>query len=457
MKKIGDIMNYEGFGIRHIGASHIQKEIVCQDSVQYHQDLQCAAAAVSDGHGGQPYFRSDRGSAFAVQISCRYITEFLQQHPDFSGEESLQPLIRQILQEWYDAVKKDLLAEPFTESELERVTERNLPSYLPFSEKQRTDIPPEEFPHSLFQAYGATLICMGFCENYGFALHIGDGKCVAVYPDGRTDEPVPWDENCHLNLCTSICDTDAEQEFRFYVWKKSEMPVAVFAASDGIDDSFAERLHNFYLHVAIEFISCGLRKGVQEIAKQLPGISERGSQDDVSVCGMIDMFALQEAKTVIQRKAESLQRNAMLSAIAQKLTELQFRCDKIKRILNACPEEEQEKIKRNEEKLEMLSSEMEKLLQQKAELEKEEKESELSEPVLEEEPESEVSASALEEEPESENSASVPEEEPESEDSASAPEEEPESEDSASIPEEKPESEVSDSDNKAILISEEDW
>jgi len=226
------------------------------------------------------------------------------------------------------------------------------------------------------------------------------------------------DEKCHLNLCTSICDTDAEQEFRFYLWKKSEMPIAVFAASDGIDDSFAERLHNFYLYVAIEFISCGLQEGVKEIEKQLPGISERGSQDDVSICGIIDMSALQDAKTAIQKKADSLQRNAKLSVIEQKLKELQFRCDKIKRILNACPEDEQEKIKWNEEKLQMLSSEMEKLLQQKAELEKEEKESELL---------------------------------------VSAPEEEPETEVPVSAPEEKPETEISDSDNEATLVSEEDW
>ena len=69
---------YEGFAINSIGQKHVENKTPCQDSVQYLQDLHTAVAAVADGHGSEPYFRSDTGSKFAAEIGCRAVADFLK-------------------------------------------------------------------------------------------------------------------------------------------------------------------------------------------------------------------------------------------------------------------------------------------------------------------------------------------------------------------------------------------
>ena len=135
---------------------------------------------------------------------------------------------------------------------------------------------------NIYKAYGTTLLSIGIAEKYAIAIHIGDGKCVAIYDDGSMDEPIPWDEKCHLNNCTSICDRNAYEEFRYYVWK-DKIPVAAFIATDGIDDTFADRLHAFYTSIALDFIQSDYKTCINKLNDMLPNISATGSHDDVSV------------------------------------------------------------------------------------------------------------------------------------------------------------------------------
>ena len=95
-------------------------------------------------------------------------------------------------------------------------------------------------------------------DEYSFGLQIGDGKCVYIDADGKFSEPIPWDENCQLNVTTSICDSDAIDEFRYFVTENT--PTAVFIGSDGIDDSYAsdEELYALYRSILKIFIENGL-------------------------------------------------------------------------------------------------------------------------------------------------------------------------------------------------------
>ena len=388
-------MNYNGFAVRCKGASHIRNHTVCQDSAKHIQDEKAVVSAVADGHGSSAYFRSDRGSEFAVEIGCEKLFDFLHT-TDLSALseqeqfEKITELTNCIVNGWRTAIMKDLLELPFTEDEMLNVPEKDKENSFPFSESQRDAVSREELEQhfdaenpspeilSLFKAYGSTLICLGFCENFGLGLHVGDGKCVAVYPDGTTDEPIPWDEKCHLNRCTSLCDERAKEEFRHHIWKDM-FPTAVFSASDGIDDTFADRLHWFYLQIALEFMETDFEKCVSEIEAQLPKFSERGSQDDMSLCGIIDIEQLRTMTEMIHETIQNMEREQKLTEIQQKLLELEYRKKSVEKIISLSSDEP--KIASSREKLAMLEEEIRKIEEQRNLLEL--KTPENSEPIQE--------------------------------------------------------------------------
>lgn len=367
-------VKYEGFAIKSRGSSHIDKGMPCQDAVQYHQDLQTVTVCTADGHGSSQYFRSERGSDFAANIACRKMELFLHYSDLLSADEAQQEkkitnLIRSIITEWQLAVRNDILNDPFTNDEMLFVPERDAQIYTmlskakvsEYSEYQRNEILNAENTSvnvsKVYKSYGSTLICVGLCDDYAIGLHIGDGKCVALYDDGTTDEPIPWDENCHLNLCTSICDLKAESEFRFYVWKK-RIPIAIFCGSDGIDDTFADRLHSFYMNIAIDLAKPYFRDQIKRLESQLPEISKRGSKDDVSIAGIIHIDKIRQAEPLLQKQMHLAQNAVIIESEKQRLTELQFKFERTQRILKACTEEAEEKISQYREKLMLIEKEM---------------------------------------------------------------------------------------------------
>lgn len=357
------MMMYEGFAVSEKGYQHILNHTVCQDSTQYLQDADCVVATVADGHGSKQYFRSDRGSRFAAEIACNKIREFLKSitfpFPDSKTKKSVvTQLIHSIITEWHIAVRNDLIKSPFTPNELERVPEKYQKTFQFFTEEnyrahtesEISDLIQKEHSH-VQKAYGTTLIAVGLCKSYAIGLHIGDGKCVALYEDGTMDEPIPWDENCHLNRCTSICDKNAASEFRCHIWD-NQIPVAIFLGTDGIDDTFAEMLHSFYRNVALDFLHDNFRKRTEMLQANLANISKSGSHDDVSIAGILDVQKLSAIEQTLQQitKLETL--TAQKKHLQDTIQELQFQLEKIQRLLSQSAEtpETEEKIKRYLEK-----------------------------------------------------------------------------------------------------------
>jgi hypothetical protein len=100
-------------------------------------------------------------------------------------------------------------------------------------------------------------------------------------------EPIPWDEDCQANITTSICDSEAIDEFRYFFTK--EPPVATLMGTDGIDDSYAnaEEMYVLYRSILAIFAEHGRETGESEIKEFLPGLSRKGSGDDVSIAGIV--------------------------------------------------------------------------------------------------------------------------------------------------------------------------
>lgn len=265
------------FNVTSIGASHIRVGKECQDFSYSEQGEGYAMAISCDGHGGGNYFRSAFGSRFAAQSGASCISEFLQdwdmsvipENPD----EILIQLEKSIITKWNTAVWDHYEANPFTEDELNSVSESRCKRLL--SGK------------SIESTYGTTLIALVQTEAFWFGIQIGDGKAVKVSADGIFDQPIPANEKCFLNSTTSICDENAIEDFRHVF--STDMPAALFCGSDGIDDSFIrdEQLYKLYSTVGRSFVDNDPTAARNELKDYLPRLSSKGSGDDVSIAGIV--------------------------------------------------------------------------------------------------------------------------------------------------------------------------
>lgn len=293
-------MNAKSFNITVQGASHIRQNKVCQDYSMSTPAILSAGeklfAVVCDGHGGSDYMRSNIGSKLAAQAAAERIYTFLDEAtPEMMERDyrrQLRYLYETILNDWHNRVRRHLSEHPFTINELKKVSDK--------ARRRYTNKEQEQF----FSAYGTTLIAVGYTEEFWFGLHIGDGKCVAVDKSGAFSQPIPWDERCFLNATTSICDKDAVNRFRYFYSK--ELPAAVFVASDGIDDCFAndEKMYNLYRTMVYSMAKDGFDETVDEFRNYLPRMSANGSGDDMSVAAIVDMDAIAQFTTLEEKVNE---------------------------------------------------------------------------------------------------------------------------------------------------------
>lgn len=267
------------FAFSEQGYNHIKSNKVCQDSSGHYSDDSMVVVVVADGHGSDDYPRTEKGSRFAVEATIHTVREFVKTVEDSAidisqdSDSYLEQLAKNILVNWYAAVDNDLKKYPFSEGELSKVSDKYKKRYMSGQKQEK--------------AYGTTLIAACQTKNYWFGLQIGDGKCVCISQDGSMYEPIPWDEDCQANITTSICDSEAIEEFRYCFMK--ECPIATLLGTDGIDDSYAnsEEMYVLYRSILAIFAEHGCEIGESEIQTFLPSLSRKGSGDDVSIAGIV--------------------------------------------------------------------------------------------------------------------------------------------------------------------------
>ena len=278
------------------GESHKADNKPCQDasfSAVYDDGL--AIAIVCDGHGGERYFRSDVGSRMATEVISESIKTFVEKvdktmfiGQPFIAEEAItseevikkqtpidkafRQLFSSIIYQWNQKIAEHAANTEISEWEQEHVPQKYL-------DELKTS---ETFE----KLYGCTLMVYVQTPDYWFAFHLGDGKCVSFHQEGDLWQmPIPWDERCFLNKTTSLCDSNAINEFRYCYEGDGKYPMAVFLGSDGMDDSFGEdpNLVNFYIQVVKMLVTEGREATVKSIESDLPQLSKIGSKDDMSV------------------------------------------------------------------------------------------------------------------------------------------------------------------------------
>ncbi|MGN8654484.1 protein phosphatase 2C domain-containing protein [Blautia obeum] len=263
----------------HIGLSHINNHMECEDYSLSFGDDNLSVAVICDGHGDKNCFRSALGAKIGCEIAVKKARQFQQYLSKNLGCENtdfdilLHELEEDIVNLWRQSVLSDAQENPFTEEELTPLSANVQEIYR---NHQRME-----------KAYGCTLILAVIMQDYWYALQIGDGKCVALYDDGVYVESIPADEeNCVGNRSTSICGSHALEDFRHY-WSQIK-PLAVYVSSDGIEESFDEKgLFNFYYSITHWVQNDGKEMAEKQIEDLLPKISEGGSGDDVSIAGIV--------------------------------------------------------------------------------------------------------------------------------------------------------------------------
>lgn len=287
-------MNAKSFNLSAQGASHIKKNKECQDASGSYYDENMAIAIVCDGHGGDDYVRSAIGSKYACTVAERNIKIFLQSvdKDKFLGdsEKMLVDLEGSIINNWNQLIYDHYKKNPFTEEELSSVSEKAKRKYM---QDKRIE-----------SAYGTTLIAVAMTKDFWFGIQIGDGKCIAVNPEGKFVQPIPWNEKCFLNATTSICDSDALSNFRHFSHYK--LPIAVFVGSDGIDDCFSnnDQLNNLYKTIVYSFATTEFDEAKAGLEDYLPRLSAKGSGDDVSVAAILDFDHLSKLEMVTEYDRE---------------------------------------------------------------------------------------------------------------------------------------------------------
>mgnify|MGYP000849357074 FL=1 len=263
---------YSGY---KVGASHIAKNMGCEDYAATYDDEKVCIAVISDGHGDKKCFRSAQGAHIACDVSIGCVRKLIESSPSScdvirkSPDRIITELERTIIREWNNGVNNDLSLNPITEGEMNGLPEDAVEAIRSVQ--------------SLNKIYGCTLIMCVVLDGFWFGIHIGDGKCVVAMKNGLYTQPIPWDEvGCVGNRSTSICNSNSFAGFR-YIYG-TDIPTGLFVASDGIDESFDESgLNRCYYTLGYWVQTLSKEELDSKIDELLTQVTNNGSGDDVSI------------------------------------------------------------------------------------------------------------------------------------------------------------------------------
>lgn len=377
----------EVFNVTRIGSGHIKHDKPCQDaSMSWEsEDGTVQIAIVSDGHGGDTYVRSDVGSKLAVSIAMRHLVE-MSRNPVLYGKLMFQKK-GEVTARPTSRVKLVDSKNP-TESELQQIRQDNLfvKQYRQNEEQDKVigllfkgivdewhaaitkdcqENPLSEYESGMLggnrieKAYGATLLAFMRTPYYWFAFQIGDGKMLCCDETLTWREPVPWDCNCFLNMTTSLCNRNPLPSFRYAYDGTGTFPMAVVMGSDGLDDSWVtmQNLQDFYAQTLKIFLEEGKDKTVEELAEYLSKLSQRGSHDDMSMAGIVDLSLVGEAVKMYDLRKEGLVLQTEFQNRKKEIEKYNAERGEIEKRLIAS-EEQLKKIERQRSDIEALRTEL---------------------------------------------------------------------------------------------------
>lgn len=203
------------------GRSHQVRDMPSQDAIaaSFLDQAQGAVLAVADGHGHERHFRSDAGSALAVDVAQAVAADHAAAVASGNAKALASVLPQVITGRWRSRVARDVKARPYTSAQRQALEEAGDGPEVP---------------------YGSTLLVAIACGGWLACAQIGDGDMVAVGPDGSWEAPVAADPCLDGHRTTSLCQPDAAAAFRVGVRDLAARPLAaLLLATDGYGNAQA--------------------------------------------------------------------------------------------------------------------------------------------------------------------------------------------------------------------------
>lgn len=254
------------------GASHKLKGTCCQDSLSVRTGTTRAApslfAGISDGHGGEAYINSDRGSSYAVCAAGQIATRFML---DAGG--NLKSRKRQ-----FESVVRGHLKDVWVNQVLDSWN-------------------AHEYSRDTVRQHGATLLMALIYRNHIHLAQLGDGEIFSVDRNGRVSFLVEPEEGPITNVVTSLCGRHTERK-----WKFGCIPVRktkfLMMSSDGLINSLSSTREYIRLAALIEDRLRHVPSGqfIDALPEWLREISGKGSGDDISVIALNMKSAVKESE-----------------------------------------------------------------------------------------------------------------------------------------------------------------
>lgn len=262
------------------GNSHLRRNLPNQDNggSNLKSTPDPLIGAVSDGHGGREYFRSDRGSAFAIQVAITVLSHYYLQDPAFYSHNH-EIICKTIVEEWKQVVLQDILKNPYDFNEQEIIENRK---------GKRGLYHPEEEQYCKIRPYGATLLATIITDKTITYFQLGDGDILIHSPDGSFIRPIVPDENHLGNETYSLCTIESYKNFK--VLQEHILPDFIMLSTDGYANSYqddsgfisvARDLYSF-IHQA-ETFDAGVQVVQSNLHNWLTITSQKGSGDDITL------------------------------------------------------------------------------------------------------------------------------------------------------------------------------
>lgn len=351
---------YQIFDVSTRGFSHIKKGTSCEDFGISKSFENAKIFAVADGHGASECFRSNIGSKFICEITINSLQKFACDIAENNLQNALlfypkkqsaivRQLIANIFSCWIDSVNNQFEENPMTENE--RMLAGNLlDRYL------KNEI--------IEHIYGTTLIAGLLTDDYLLLLQQGDGRCVVFDEDGNPSQPIPWDNRCYSNVTTSVCDEDAIESCRYCIIDLKANPIiACIAGSDGVEDSYRsmEIMHSYYQKLLLFAEEHGVSELQQMLKEKLPRMSETGSHDDITICGILDTQKIKEKRDNIQNAIEITDLQGVIERSNEKMNSMERKLSYLEGKYNSL-NEEYSKLSARDDELKTEKTEKEKRL-----------------------------------------------------------------------------------------------
>lgn len=269
------------------GYSHERLNKPNQDRILFFQDQDNGlpiVLAISDGHGGSGYYRSERGAQFAVESAIEMCKLFLATNQNlligenFSQKRLKETLCRSIVDEWNKRVKKDIQEKPIPNED----------------SSDKTDILKSKRPieQNISTPYGATLLTVIVTNSELIFLQLGDGDILIIADNGDSIRPLPRDPRLIGNETTSLCTREAWDDFITGSISINDVsPALIMVSTDGYANSYPdEESFQKVGQDILNLICCneaGIDAGIDNIESNfkdwLNETSEKGSGDDITV------------------------------------------------------------------------------------------------------------------------------------------------------------------------------